>query len=234
MAFFERCFSWCHRRFFIYLILFFLVVLITLFYFFQARLFPIRHIVIYSQLSDKAQTALQKQLVGVVHGGFFNVNMKVVQSILTAYPGIATAEIKRIWPDQLVINLSNQSALAMWNGMTFINSYGEPVVLQKGVDAKTLPQLHGPDDQQLQVLDYYQQSSDLLASLGLAINAVRLADSGVLSLRLSNGTLLELGDRFVLQRLQQFVSIYPNLMLGHKVSPYYVDMRYKNGMSVKW
>lgn len=197
-------------------------------------LFPITHVSVYGDLTESQQVEVEKLIRPYINSGFFGLQMSQIEDVLTGLPEVSTAEVKRVWPNQLNVLLSNQSITALWNGTQSINCFGEAIQLPKQVDPKTLPQLYGPDDQQLVVLDYYQQFSDALMPLSLSIDAIRLTDDDIWSVRLSNKTVVELGDRDVLNRMMRFVEIYPQLLAQHKMPPHQIDMRYKNGMAVDW
>lgn len=52
--------------------------------------------------------------------------------------------------------------------------------------------------------------------------------------RLENGIAIELGNADILMRLSDFVSIYPKIIGDNAKDVDSIDLRYSNGVAVKW
>jgi len=86
----------------------------------------------------------------------------------------------------------------------------------------------------LAALDFYQQMSIILQTIGLSIITVELNSNDSWVVGLSNGISLQLGDENVLTRLRHFVKVYPVVFTSTHKQAQSVDMRYENGMAVAW
>ena len=128
--------------------------------------------------------------------------------------------------------------MAIWNrvlmtedGLLFDLS---PVEWQKEANVEHLPELNGPKDQQLEVLQMFRKLSKLSESYGLHTNSLALRDNQAWELGLGNGVLLRLGKRDIESRLQRFCMAY-SAIFGDKFDRLaVVDLRYTHGMAAKW
>ncbi len=55
-----------------------------------------------------------------------------------------------------------------------------------------------------------------------------------MSLLLNNGTKILIGRKDSLPRLQRFVKVYPEIFKTPQAQAESIDLRYDNGLSVKW
>ncbi|MBU1558580.1 MAG: FtsQ-type POTRA domain-containing protein, partial [Gammaproteobacteria bacterium] len=84
---------------------------------------------------------------------FFNVRLSKVQASLQNLPWVASVDVKKVWPHELVIQIDPEKAIVVWNRNDFLNAYGETFVAKIPMDEFTsLPQLIGPDDSSVEML----------------------------------------------------------------------------------
>ncbi|HSW71307.1 MAG TPA: cell division protein FtsQ/DivIB, partial [Gammaproteobacteria bacterium] len=98
----------------------------------------------------------------------------------------------------------------------------------------TLPYFIGPDGTQGTMLQFFNDFNRELLPLHAKITSLELTPYQLWHLTLDNGIRLHLGHKNILTHLSQFVKVYPKI-IGNKVKDVeYVDLRYPNGMAVKW
>lgn len=227
--------GWISRRILIYFFVVFLFVLLVfgLFFLHRNTVLPIKTVAVQGELSAAAQKKVQELVKPfLASSGFFGLDLGAIQAVLEKIPGIATVQVRRIWPNTLSISLSNQSVVALWNDKYFINSYGEILPSNNYCSPQNLSKLYGADNSQVDVMDYYQQFSQLLQPLNLSIVELHFTPEKMWWLKLNNGLKIQLGDSEVLARMQKFVVAYPKLISNEKHPPTAVDLRYKHGMAV--
>ena len=83
-------------------------------------------------------------------------------------------------------------------------------------------------------MDYYQQASTILAPLNLQVVEMRLNSDNDWQVVLNNGLKVQLGQNEILTRLQRFVKVYPKVFANGKKKAKTVDLRYANGMAIRW
>jgi cell division protein FtsQ len=149
-------------------------------------------------------------------------------------PWVAEVAIQRRWPDQLVINVTEQEAIARWGKDGLLNRRGEVFRPQPLGDMSALPLLFGPDNLAAEVVARYAELRDLLNAQQLALANLGTDERGSWSATLQNGLVLHLGTGDVLKKIRRFSRVYRD-DLQHQIDGIaYVDLRYSNGVAVGW
>ena len=124
--------------------------------------------------------------------------------------------------------------LARWGRRALINDKGELFTPPLKTISKQLPVLMGPTSAFQKILQQFQKYDATLAIIGLGVAQLQLSDRLSWRLQLKNGIWITLGRNQVDMRLLRFIKLYPKV-IGKKASRVAsVDMRYSNGMSVRW
>lgn len=69
---------------------------------------PITRINVQGDLSYISQQAVQQRIAPYVASSFFKIDLTGMRTELEQMPWIAHAEVRRVWPDQVVIRLEEQ------------------------------------------------------------------------------------------------------------------------------
>jgi len=198
--------------------------------------FRVKEVIVEGNLQPENQIQLTTLISPFAQKNLFRVQLNSLQSAIQQLPWVSEAEVKRIWPDKIVINLVDQMPIVAWNTDQVLNVYGEilPKEAFSQAQVTVLPQFFGDDDSSIKMLDYYQQMNRILQSLNVKVKTLRLTEDQTWQVELDNGIILYLGDEQILTRLQRFVRVYPNVVSTHKKQPYSIDLRYAHGMAVRW
>lgn len=195
---------------------------------------PLRAIALVGDLAHVDTAAVQGQLAGRLAGNFFGVDLEQVRSLVAELPWVRRVEVRRQWPDRLVVRIEEHRPLGRWSGNRLVSEDGE---LFEGVSEAPLPQLAGPSGTEREVARRYRAMREIVAPLGLEPVRVVLSGRYAWQAKLSNGLVLELGrDQArspVEDRLARFVAAYPRAIatLDRKLD--YVDLRYPNGFAIR-
>ena len=186
------------------------------------------------QLSAAPQRVDAEQIAAVVRnelrGNFFTVNLEETQQAFEKLPWVRTVSVRRLFPWRLEVSLEEHEALANWNGVGLVNTYGE---VFKAVTNRILPSFIGQPDTSGEVTQMYAAFSSQLAPLEQQILQISLSPRHAWQLRLSNGMLLQLGREQAQQRLARFVAARRQ-MTDDRGAVAYVDLRYRNGFAVMY
>jgi cell division protein FtsQ len=193
-----------------------------------------KHVQILTDGTHVNLSFLKTTVLENLHGNFFSARFATLRSQLLANPWIADVSIRRIWPDQLIIQIYEQQAREQWGTDAILNSSLKVIAVPPNTIPKGLPQLEGPEASEAQVFDMYQTLSKPLKQMGLTILRLQLDDRLSWSLLLSNGVQVLLGKEDALLRAMRFIHLYPNLHTAPAKQLLYVDLRYPNGFAVKW
>jgi len=97
-----------------------------------------------------------------------------------------------------------------------------------------LPRFSGPKGQQIYMLKYHNEINRLLVPLRAKISYLELTPFLTWKLTLNNGINMQMGHKDVLTRLGHFVKVYPKIVGTRADYVDYIDLRYPNGMAVRW
>ncbi len=164
-------------------------------------------------------------------GSFFALDVNKVHQLLEALPWVYRASVRKRWPSSLHIYLVEQQPVAIWNEDLLLNTEGD--IFDGGDPDKNLPQLFGPGGSEKTALAGFNAMQSLLSSTGLTINALFLSERFAWRVELSNGIRLNIGRQQFIDRLQNFIDIFPLLQAQNKAINY-IDLRYDIGLAVGW
>jgi cell division protein FtsQ len=165
------------------------------------------------------------------NGSFFALDVNKVHKILEDMPWVYRASVRKRWPSSLHIYLVEQTPVAIWNSDLLLNTQGD--IFDGGDPNKKLPQLFGPGGSEKTALAGFNAMQSLLSSTGLTINELFLSERFAWRVELSNGIRLNIGRQQFINRLQNFIDVFPLLQARNKAINY-IDLRYDIGLAVGW
>ena len=195
---------------------------------------PISRVDVQNELGHVSQQVIQERVAPYASASFFDVDLAAMRADLEALPWIAQAQIRRVWPDQVVIKLEEQLPIARWGDGALLNNQGEAFVPEQISKYASLPLLQGPQRAQQQVMQQYQMLSQMLRPLGLSIVRLELRERGSWFLSTAQGVELLLGRDHLIEKMQRFVAIYEKTLKPQMASVASIDLRYPNGLAVAW
>jgi cell division protein FtsQ len=199
----------------------------------SAEYFPIRNVKIFgAEHLDHAD--VQKLVSPFVGSGFFAIDVDKIKERLLQLPWVAQVVVRREWPDLVIVAINEKKPVALWNDNSLLSSAGELFTPDVKTYPARLPQLAGPAGEQILMAQYYAKMSSALTPLHCKITRLELTPAMAWSLTLDNGTKLSIGHKDILTRLNHFVKVYPKVVGDRITDVEYVDLRYPNGMAVKW
>lgn len=179
-----------------------------------------------------------RELLSIYAGrNFFDVDVAAIKHDLEQQPWIYEASVRRQWPDSLMVKIYEQTPVARWGDQGLINADAE-VFYPHNKDPQhgfeLLPRLDGASNSEHELLARLRNMSELLIPLGLKVVAMRLDARRAWSVRLDNGLELLLGREQAMQRVQRFLTFYPSLLAQRVADVAAVDLRYPNGLVLRW
>src|SRR3990167_5614403 len=195
--------------------------------------FPIKTVRVYGvkQLDHQAILhAVQPEM----EQGFFGVHIDSIRDRLSQLPWVSTSYVRRNWPDRLDIIIYEKKPLALWNDRSLISESGELFFPERIDHLDFLPRFIGPNGTQMEMIKYFHAIDRLLQPIHAKILSLELTSDLAWKLMLTNGIIFYMGQQDVLTRLHLFVKVYPKIIGDHAVDVEYIDLRYSNGVAVKW
>ena len=162
-----------------------------------------------------------------VQGNLLTVDIERIGTEIEKLPWVRRVQIRREFPDSLVVELEEHQALARWNNDDLVNRQGE---VFSGISDQVLPCFVGQPGESRLVAQQYAQFNGQLARVHLRVTQLTQSPRHAWQLLLSNGMVLELGSEQMQERLARFVAVYPYSLATMQVKT--VDLRYRNGFAV--
>lgn len=195
---------------------------------------PIAKISVEGDLSYISQAAVQQRISPYVSASFFTIDLAGMRQELEQMPWIAHAEVRRVWPDQVVIRLDEQLPIARWGDEALLNNQGQAFAPREVANYEHLPRLSGPQRAQQQVMQQYQILSQMLRPLGFTIASLDMSSRGAWTLGTAQGVEIMLGRDHAVEQIRRLVTIYDKALKEQITKIARIDMRYPNGLAVAW
>lgn len=195
--------------------------------------FPIQTVRIYG-IDRLDKNEIQSLLLPLVGRGFFYVDIERIKERLLQLPWVSSLFVRKMWPDQIHIIITEKKPVAYWNEHAVLSETGELFSPPSSSISVALPLLIGSNGQQLFMLERFKQLNRLLIPLHAKITYLELTPYSSWKLKLNNGMKIQMNHKDILTRLDQFVKVYPQVIGTHPDNVDYVDLSYSNGMAVRW
>lgn len=197
--------------------------------------FPMRYVRVEGALANVSATEFREALAPVVGPGFFGVDPGAVERAAVSVSWVGRAKVSRVWPDTLVIEVGEETAVARWGQGGFLSENGE-VFKAAGANEgfRTLPVLVGPAGREKQVLDMLFALNGKLAERGLRVSELSLSNRLAWQAVLSNGLEIAYGDEDPLMLTDRAFTLLAKLGEQQLSAVRKLDLRYEKGFVVVW
>jgi len=192
---------------------------------------PAENIEIEGEFRYWSPQQLGQELMWIKQLNFFSLNVRDVKEQLEALPLIQSAQVKKIWPESLVITFKEDIPVARWNGEELLNPHAQKLSLPGKFDATGLPLLTGPENKEQQVMRQFQRLQQKLLVVGESVVSLSMNPVGSWQLSLANGWQVYLGRQQQEIRIKRLVELL-KMLPQEKVAV--VDLRYGKGAAIEW
>ena len=179
-----------------------------------------------------------EQITGAVAkhsgAGFFAIKLDAVRASLEKLPGVESVEVRKRWPDTLVVRVAERHAVASWPKSRLVGEDGTLFGPFEADFSAGLPALSGPDDRAAEVLEFYRAATLAMRADGLTISSLTLSERGSWELALESGGVVAVGRDDPSQRLERFLTAWPRLPRPPGSALQRADLRYANGFAIQW
>lgn len=165
---------------------------------------------------------------------FFALDVETIRAAVLRLPWVETVAVRRVWPDRLVITLTQHQPLAIWNENQLVSQQGVVFSPRRDTYPAGLVKLTGPSERIGLIVTDYVNMQKALDRIRQRIVELSLAKRGAWEVTLGNGMQLELGSEQVMKRLAYFIEAYPVIVQHSHKQAKVVDLRYPNGFAISW
>lgn len=199
-----------------------------------AERWPLRTLRVVGDLERVDADRLRATVLPLAGRGYFAVRPDRIQRAVAKLPWVEQVEVRKQWPDVLVVQVSEHRPFAWW-GEDRLLSDRRRLFPAAGVEVPAdLPRFVAPDDRIDAVVGVYNDARAALAVAGVDVERVRLDTRGSWSLTLSNGTEVAIGRDDARLRLARFARLLPRLLADDPRTLLRADLRYTNGFALSW
>ncbi|MBU3583877.1 cell division protein FtsQ/DivIB [Polynucleobacter sp. 15G-AUS-farblos] len=187
---------------------------------------------------------VKQQVLETVQGNFFSVRLEDVKRGFESMPWVRHANVRRVWPNGLVVSIEEQKPFGTWGGVdshTLMNAQGELFAgrVSEISDDVHLLDFYGPADASQEVMSLYQKASAWFKPWGVEVKSLALTERYAWHVKLSNGMKVEFGrdeensdKNLTEERVARLFKYWPQVQEKWPNRVDAVDLRYANGFAV--
>ena len=194
---------------------------------------PIKSVVVEGDFNFISKQRATELIGNEIDGDFLQLDLMQLKNALLSDPWVEKVTLNRRWPDTLVVKISEQKPIARW-GDGFLNQRGEIVLIDDASKLSGLPWLQGNEADAPEILQQYQDLSQLLRSRGLEVIALKCDNKKSWRLTIKNHVEIALGRDQVMEKMRRFVTVYDTHLSSVWLDVKAIDLRYTNGVAVRW
>jgi cell division protein FtsQ len=203
----------------------------------QRPRFDFRRIEVVGDLRHVSRAAIRAAIAGRLAGNFFTMRLADSRAAFETIPWVASASVRRVWPDCLVVNLAERRALGVWSDGRVLSDAGQLFdgnPAEAELDGAQI-EFSGPPHFAAEAVEKLRGFSAALAALPASVSAIEISDRASWTIRTSAGQTLDLGrdepPGSVQSRLAAVVASYPVVVAQLSGPPLHIDARYNNGFA---
>ena len=198
---------------------------------YNSHYFPVKKVAIQGKLNYADAKELQAIAQQHMRGNIFRADVNGAREAFQKLPWIDSALVRRRLPDTVEIILEERIPVARWKAQGLVDSKGN--IFNASVE-EPLPLFEGQPGTGKDMVKHYRDFTDILSARGLHISQLIHTPRSAWQVVLDNGVTVRLGRENEMRRLHQFATVWPTLLAKHQNRLAYVDMRYKDGFSVRY
>jgi cell division protein FtsQ len=199
--------------------------------------FRLREIQIDGDTQHINTPTVRASVVGHLKGNFFTVDLDSARAAFEQMPWVRHASVRRVWPNALAVTLEEYKPLGTWGNDQLVSTDGELFTANQGELDDDLPAFDGPEGTAKEVVARYHDFEKWFAPLDAKPEEVTLSPRFAWTVKLSNGTQIELGRErnqdTLLDRSKRFVASWPAVTGRWGKDIEYADLRYPNGFAIR-
>jgi cell division protein FtsQ len=187
---------------------------------------------------------VKQQVLENVQGNFFSVRLEDVKRGFESMPWVRHANVRRVWPNGLVVSIEEQKPFGTWGGAdshTLMNVQGELFAgrVSEIIDDVHLIDFYGPADASQEVMRLYEKASAWFKPWDVEVKSLALTERYAWHVKLSNGMKVEFGrdeessdKNLTEERVARLFKYWPQVQEKWPNRVDAVDLRYANGFAV--
>jgi cell division protein FtsQ len=204
------------------------------------------------ELVRASVATIRANALPLLRGNFFTIDLQEARAAFESVPWIRHAEVRRVWPAQLLVRLQEHRAVALWEDVDAVERRDDRLVGDDGtvfqanpgdVEDEGLPTLRGPRGSAAQVLEVHRRLSVVVAPLGRSggtkapaqIRLLELSSKGSWTVELDTGARILIGrgtPDIIVERTERFARTVPQITQNYRRPLLSADLRHSEGYAL--
>lgn len=195
---------------------------------------PVGQVAIYGEVQYTDLEKLQSRSLPWLDDAFWRVDLKGLKASLEQDPWLREVLVRRVWPDQIRLELIERVPWAHWNESHLIDEQGKG--FNPGfVYSKELGRhIYSKKDTLAEAVKFWQDLDVLLQKSDLKLTELRHEQRGAWQLELNASIRVLVGRDNITSRINRFLWAWQHWLASEASNLASVDLRYPNGLSVAW
>ncbi|MCO7223989.1 cell division protein FtsQ/DivIB [Pleionea sp. CnH1-48] len=181
-----------------------------------------------------AAIELEEFLKEKLGDGFFGLDVNEAAEVLMSHPWIKTAVARKVWPETLLVEISEHEPWLNLNNKRLISLQGTVFEPDNIALFGHLPLLEGEFGELKDLLDMYHFFSEQIPSTEFEIRHLQFKAENGWAITLANGVHLYLGNQQLTERMERFFALLKEMNKHQQQKIAYVDLRYQSGAAIGW
>lgn len=193
--------------------------------------FVISEIRIQGQLTIIDPDVILKDAQWVIGQPFFSADLETLFTQIQQVPLIQNVDIKKRWPDEITVTLTEEIPVAVFNDTQVITMSGHLTELPKKLDVSGLARINAQSSYIQKALQSFRLVQQGISDSQVRVEQLEVNNIGSTQISLSNGWTVELGSidtEARIRRLQELLNAIPNQEIAA------IDLRYGKGAALTW
>jgi len=193
---------------------------------------PVQQIAIAGEMRHVPREIIEAVLTPRVADGFLLTDLSAIANELETIPWVFTANVRREWPGTIHVHVTEQTPIARWGLMSYINQHGEVFEGETFERYDDLPLLWSEHSEPPSLIEHFKLFQMLLTPHGLSVAALNEDRLKHVSAQLTDGTEVQFGDKDFTKRVRRFVALLGSERESATHSIARIDLRYESGAAV--
>ena len=197
--------------------------------------FPIKNISIESKIINvNKDDVFEKSKNYLDSKSFFNFKINILKNEIEKVSWVRSADIKRVYPDEVKIYIKEHVPVAIWNNKSYMNNSGDIFFIHD--IKKNLPMINSNESRNKIMHVYFSLLLKYISDYNLDIEIKKIEENEIrsISAHLSSGIIVKFGSKDIKSKIHTFFKAYKTLNSSDLKKIGYIDMRYSNGFSIGW
>lgn len=193
---------------------------------------PVQNIAISGDMRHVARETVEQMLTPRVAEGFLLTDLTAIAHELEALPWVFDANVRREWPGTIHVHVTEQTPIARWGVMSYINQHGDVFDGEAFERYDDLPLLWSEHSEPPVLIEQFKLFQMLLTPHDLSVAALNEDRLKQISAQLTDGTQVQFGDKDFAKRVRRFVALLESERASANHSIAKIDFRYESGAAV--